>query len=492
MATTISRRLATIIPHRNTEVKLNGNSYYSGYDYSNDVVDADETNFVLNFTVPDYNYFCFNKNSKITCWPNTRGEQPLNESGKWKLEGRQEMKPGKFLMQFATKIVVRDDCGDQIQLPDMRDKVIARLCEIFTDSLRGTNAPIHFDLSSEIDRIYSTHAQTDSGYLRSSCMRPNSGHDCNQYSAFYNYVPGLRIVHKIVGAELLFRALLWDCKDRSGQPVTFLDRIYGTEVHNIQLISHAKEQGWAYRTFGNCDIIKDDKRIDLLCNIPNTAFEYLSNEGSPYMDTLGRLSKNGKGWILSNYLSADYYLQECDGDAVRQRIHCCCCGDGISADDRYNDVNGDSYCEGCFDARYCYCAQCGEVTCNDNSLYIHGETWCIHCATRAGYAPCYSCGTWTDNINEIADNNYCTDCVSEHFTECEHCGDFHRNEEVNAVIWDGTHQTVCRTCLEDNAYQCLHCGDWFTVNHFQTFSYVHPAKTIPQPFKDIMKVLLRN
>ena len=486
MKTIISKRLYSIMPTGYTDVKLNDVNYRTRL--ASMMYDDTPKDYILRIDAGEFNYFCFNKNNKITAWPMSRGDQPTNDDGAWRKEGRQEIKPGRFLLLFKEYIKVEDpdrayyneaamqeaityghrkdngECyteDDAREHKQIRDKVIARLCEIFTDSLRASNTPLSYDVSENISGIYGTDEHETSGYLQSSCMRPDSGHGCSRYSEFYDYVPGLKIVYKILNDRLLFRALLWQAKDNEGNDVTFLDRIYGNDATNIALIEMAKENGWAWRSFGTSSIIYNDKCINLQVPISNDAFAYLEDEGSPYVDSLIYLTQGRDGWTLSNYLSGDYTLQSCDGRAVNTGETCSRCGDRISEGD-ICWADDCIYCQSCFDDSYTYCGHCSDAIHNDNIIYTaDGHYYCDYCANRHGYRECEECGTWSDEISTHDGAYYCQSCYDDKFAYCEECEHDVDKDDLNYVTVDGREKHICDDCLT-SYNKCEECDEYFS------------------------------
>jgi len=136
MKTIISKRIASLMPVRE-EIKINNVSYISGINFSSGMkVCESDKDYTLNIDAIEFNYFCYNKNNKITCWPVAKGEQPLNDSGQWKKEGRQEIKPGKFLLLFTDYFVIKEaETFTVIEDPELIDKIIRRTCEVFNDKI---------------------------------------------------------------------------------------------------------------------------------------------------------------------------------------------------------------------------------------------------------------------------------------------------------------------------------------------------------------------
>jgi hypothetical protein len=468
--TLISKRLAAIIPNKRTEVKLNGEIYYAGFCMLDFYINESQKDFTLQFSLcDDFNNFCFNKANKITCWPTSKGAQPVTDKGQWTKEGRMEMKPGKFLLLFTNYIKCRNEYNVTIDDSSLRAKIIARLCEIFTDTIRGSNEDIVFDITKNISEIYAISAHDSSGYLKNSCMQDDGDYGCREYANFYNKIPQLKIVYKKTPDNyLLFRALLWEnIKTNDDKTITFLDRVYGSDCVNHQLMEYAKEHGWAYRNFNSNYIhFMDNDSIQLQCPIPNDAYDYLKDEGSPYVDTLHRLSSHSNKWILSNYISSPFSLQECDGRAVRDSESCAECNDDIPPGDVYRH-NDNSYCNHCFHDLFSYCERCGEYYPNDEVHSVpNGSMYCETCLDRYGYSRCERCDDWIVDAIIQDDCHWCPTCFERVFAKCSICDQFYRKDNRNdrLVTVDGEPTHVCIECLDDsnNLVQCNKCECYFT------------------------------
>lgn len=468
--TVLSKRLCSIVPPKNTEVKLNGVVYLAGISLHLHRLGESEKDYTFDFNASnEFNYFCYNKQNKITCWLTIKGEQPVTERGQWVKEGRQELKPGRFLLMFSEWINCRTESGDKIDEPMLRQKIIARLCEIFADSIRGCNEEIAFSISNDVESIYDTPEIEGTEHLSTSCMIHNADYTCHEFARFYNHIPNVKVVYQKIVDKLLFRALLWEnIQMDNGATITFLDRIYGANSVNNKLIDYAKERGWAWRIFDSTRVhLGENDDVQIQCTIPEAAMNYLREEGSPYVDTLYKLTEYGDKYILSNYLNAAYCLQECDGRAVRERFVCVDCGNSISDGNERTNENGETYCENCYNETYQCCDCCREDHDRDDVYWIdgRGEYMCNRCLQHNGYEECHHCGEWHDDLIEADGYSWCVACYEEVFIECELCQEPMRmsNRDGVHIILDGEDKVVCRDCLEDGTLLvCIDCGGYFT------------------------------
>ena len=51
----------------------------------------------------------------------------------------------------------------------------------------------------------------------------------------------------------------------------------------------------------------------------------------------------------------------------------------------------------------------------------------------------------------------CYDCIEEHFSCCEICGEYHRNEDIIHIESVGDY--VCQNCLNEYYSCCEICGE---------------------------------
>lgn len=469
----VSNRLYPLLTSE-MRVKLDGVQYE--VQLSLDVRRQYEHDYELYFEASEFNYFCYNKKNRITCWPTKNGEQPVNDQGQWKKEGRQEMKPGKFINQFIDKLQVKREGEDywmnESELDEgVYSKIQARTCEVFADTIKGANTPIDFEISEIISDVYGMNPHSASGHLRSSCMRPDSSYCCRHHAGFYDTIPGLKIAHKVVAGESLFRALLWTGVKVEGKRIkggiTFLDRIYGSDAINLQMIEYAKAQGWAWRGFESDRVRmgEESKYLDLHLPVPEKSYQYLASQGGPYMDTLYYLSHVNGVWRLSNNSERyKFSIQECDGDPLEVNQECRRCGDHYP-ESEMTEIDGDQYCPSCVESYCKTCANCGEDHFEDNMFFCHDDNsyYCNGCYedSETELQRCRSCGEihFEQNMQEHRGNWYCKSCY-RYLELCPVCGkltdphDFHINRVVDGQVF----RKVCSDCMIATV-RCQRCND---------------------------------
>jgi hypothetical protein len=321
----ISNRLYYTLQGKEIFVRVNKKDGYARIkldDYK------DENRFILNIKVGAKDPNCFDLRKGEISYYN--GLQPVTEDGKWAREGRQIMKPGKFLSLIARYIEISDT--------DLMNRAI----ELISESIKVNNIE-DVKISDDPYSIYSTGTTTSScGTLGKSCMRPEGIHTKQEYLKFYNYV-GAKIVYRLdQNGKLSCRALLWDdVKELNGSKFGFVDRIYGTEADMEAIKEWAIENGYGYKrrqVYDDPTIILEGRQI--------TKYDYKLKESifdkllhSPFLDSLYHLSNSGKN--ISSY-KGDLILRNTNGEISGLSVYICCtCGkehlkkDDVVIDDAY-------------------------------------------------------------------------------------------------------------------------------------------------------------
>lgn len=115
------------------------------------------------------------------------------------------------------------------------------------------------------------------------------------------------------------------------------------------------------------------------------------------------------------------------------RKYCERCGEEIDEEwDDYVEIDGDYYHCGCCS----YCDSCDE--------YVAGET------------------TYVGSTGEYV----CEDCLSEHYTYCEECNRYVRNDDATYV--DSADTYVCDRCLDRLYGQCDECDEYYLRSELET------------------------
>ena len=139
----------------------------------------------------------------------------------------------------------------------------------------------------------------------------------------------------------------------------------------------------------------------------------------------------------------------CEGSTCKSpgaRIQCVECGDYIG--EPYDTLNGEPYCEGCWDDHIRHCVDCDEAVHMDNARTVHGHWVCDHCYEQ-NYFECHRCNQdchtddhwWINGTGE----DVCFGCKDSHYFLCPDCDEYEDikyAQEVNG-------KTICRQCHEE-------------------------------------------
>lgn len=99
-----------------------------------------------------------------------------------------------------------------------------------------------------------------------------------------------------------------------------------------------------------------------------------------------------------------------------------------------------------------------------NVLYIFNEVYQLHLLNDLNIEQkqsCWHCNNYFD-INDLkyigsCDKYLCADCLKNHYSKCEICGNIHNNRDL--VLFEN--QMICKNCLCDKGYyitNCRHCN----------------------------------
>ena len=120
---------------------------------------------------------------------------------------------------------------------------------------------------------------------------------------------------------------------------------------------------------------------------------------------------------------------------INNEVTCYNCGCIIEGRDDYEDDNGETICESCFEEYYYPCDNCGDVTRRDDLKNIDGgrEYVCETCADSY-YYQCDHCGEYISERNLWLDRNLtiCIECQWDYCT-CYDCEDVIRCDDIHSI-----------------------------------------------------------
>ena len=157
---------------------------------------------------------------------------------------------------------------------------------------------------------------------------------------------------------------------------------------------------------------------------------------------------------------------------MQEVMHVCCNCEEKFAESEMHEVDGEWYCDDCFDEYFTTCDNCGEVIDRDDAYCTpNGEVYCEDCFNE-NCVVCERCGEtiWNDDATEVQTGSdsstqyWCEECVRFYATQCDECGEWFSDRlDYVYATWDGNR--VCNDCIDNGDYtSCDRCGDWVHVD----------------------------
>lgn len=155
-----------------------------------------------------------------------------------------------------------------------------------------------------------------------------------------------------------------------------------------------------------------------------------------------------------------------------REIYCVKCGCVESAEEMVYIASEDAYyCRECAESEgFVQCERCGcwhkEDDCRTVIVSGHAEeTWCVECTDRYTFN-CEHCDNYYDarcfsSLTVTSggwDEQWCEDCAEEDAVNCWECGDLIDREQANYIDSGGYY--VCDSCLSDNYTYCDDCCEY--------------------------------
>jgi len=245
----LSERLTNTLVNRRT-IKHEGEYYDLRLDLNVQRTRADgyEINAEINFSG---NFFDL-RDGEISFHPRPENQITL-PNNRWVREGRQVIKIGRLVQMLSKYLWIYypgGGCCLYDASSDLHKKIFLHYCEVLTNQVRASICTDIIEISHLPSDIYDieTYTDEDNGSLGSSCMRPESSFYCKEGAWHYNqWKPRIAYILSQQG-ELRSRALIWDnVKTESGNTVTLMDRIYGSDTHQEHMKTYAENQGWWHK-----------------------------------------------------------------------------------------------------------------------------------------------------------------------------------------------------------------------------------------------------
>lgn len=72
----------------------------------------------------------------------------------------------------------------------------------------------------------------------------------------------------------------------------------------------------------------------------------------------------------------------------------------------------------------------------------------------------------SDTMTATSDGYVCEDCIDNEYFFCEHCEEYHHNDDCVevAVSWRGNTEYWCEDCAYNDAYRCDNCEEYFVAD----------------------------
>lgn len=187
-------------------------------------------------------------------------------------------------------------------------------------------------------------------------------------------------------------ARCWGCTDDRGFVVLF--NAYSSGYWNVNLIRFAR----LFASINDMDYQQVRVRN-------STHWLLYLNSGNAYAvgptDIVRGLNEYDFALDCSEY-ETQYYCYQCDEPTHEDEAHL---------------INGNVFCDYCFDTYYGYCHRCDEPTLQDELFTTREGEWvCDYCADTY-YTTCAECGQITNSAAMIDSEQYCPDC----YCYCQHC-----------------------------------------------------------------------
>lgn len=245
---------------------------------------------------------------------------------------------------------------------DYNEKEVEEFVNILKAATNAEDEEFKIISGEDIRKWYdvSTYA-VDQNTLTKSCMRHSA---CQPYFDLYVDNPDLIKMLILINADndLIGRALLWKIND-----ITFMDRIYGTDITIQKFINYAKKEGYIYKERQSYDndyfIDKNNNIFYSTFNIPINIKKY---DKFPYLDTFFHATNEGL-FNFTAYNCTDNILEYLKNN--KKNIL---------------EVKTLRNTEGRYSSHFYYvlCESCGKLynySDKDNIITSAGKYYCNHC-----------------------------------------------------------------------------------------------------------------
>ena len=383
---------------------------------------------VEDIKVKQFNYFDITKNG-LTCFDLNKGEQKINpENGKWKKEGRINLKIGKFLNLFKPFAIIINS-NKQIKDKVIFDKVFNRYCEIINNEIKSIFEDIEPKFAENIHEVYQLETKN-----WSSCMQVADNINCTQ---FFDLVPEINCLYVVKNEELYSRVLIYTAYDaKTDEKIEKLyGRVYGTDYEKTKLLNWLQDNN--YKDVGQFK--------NLYIPLSKNAKDFLFFEGAPYLDRF-ELFDNSNNLLFENpFIKQNLIpLQDSSGNPLEDLVTCEDCMEVNGYINDFITINDRLVCDSCADTYY-RCTDCESFVNDNEAIYLSSAYYCESCAEN--YVECENCECIFAyfEIIETIDGFYCSDCV----ITCEICKDTRYKSFTTELNYENSTEFICVECEND-------------------------------------------
>ena len=318
----------------------------------------------------------------ISFWPVNRGDQPLNEDGKWVRKGRQDMRISAWVRTALNPKIVKR----------LADKDFNEFSTLFKRAEKAEQ--LKCDILSGEENINDIYGESNfaNGSQTGSCMFGE------KVGEFYEQMGADIAVCRDGNNKLVGRAILWPeieffITGIGAKKARLLDRIYSEGPEYTSFIQQwADGQGFVRKThqnkddkdffiFGGAGFFQSGVRLKASNLIHDVSFH-------PYLDTFTRLSENsfgvlyfyndeetdGEGWLYNDtdgnrekLNPHEGQVEDIDGNWIDE-------DDAIEVDGNYYDQNDERICQ-CYRTEKFYLLSEMKVVhlSSSKTIYIHED-----------------------------------------------------------------------------------------------------------------------
>ncbi len=152
-------------------------------------------------------------------------------------------------------------------------------------------------------------------------------------------------------------------------------------------------------------------------------------------------------------VNGDYFCEDCYNDLF---VICYGCNEVIYRDEANEGANGKLYCNDCWCERFTSCVVCNEILYQEDAYYYDGEGYCPDCFNER-FAICDVCGEAVP-YDEVLTDDYgtqiCEDCFNESYYRCSDCGRIIHSDYT--YMNEDDDEIYCRNCYEEHRSRVIH------------------------------------